>query len=55
MSLIKEPEGIDFLIESQPLTEAEKQEISEYIRLQKVKQKRKGLVTSPKPRTRQKA
>jgi hypothetical protein len=29
--LIKEPEGIDFIIQSQPLTDGERKEISEFI------------------------
>lgn len=32
MAHIKEPEGVDFVIESDPLTEAARQEISEFIR-----------------------
>ncbi len=32
MGHIKEPEGIDFVIESQPLTNAERKEISELIK-----------------------
>ena len=39
MSLIKEPKGIDFVIESKPLSDAERKEISEYIKQQKLKKK----------------
>ena len=35
MGHIKEPEGIDFLIESKPLTNKERKEISEFIKLLK--------------------
>ena len=37
MGHIKEPEGIDFLIESKPLTNKEKKEISELIKTLKKK------------------
>jgi len=39
MSLIKEPEGIDFIIQSPPLTDKERKEISEFIRTRKLKKK----------------
>lgn len=39
MSLIKEPKGIDFVIESKPLSDTERKEISEYIKQQKLKKK----------------
>ncbi len=39
MNLIKEPKGIDFVIESRPLSDAERKEISEYIKQQKLKMK----------------
>ncbi|MFZ4401606.1 MAG: hypothetical protein ACOYO1_16365 [Bacteroidales bacterium] len=42
MGLIKEPEGVDFIIESSPLTEKEKKEISEFI--QKRKAERNQLI-----------
>jgi hypothetical protein len=32
MGLIKEPEGVDFIIQSPPLTDQERKEISEFIR-----------------------
>jgi hypothetical protein len=43
MAHIKEPVGIDFLIESQPLTNKEKQEISEFIKKRKAVYLQKSL------------
>ena len=40
MSLIKEPKGVDFVIQSQPLTEIERKEISEFIRKRKLENRR---------------
>ena len=37
MNLIKEPKGIDFLIQSPPLTEEERKEISDFIASRKSK------------------
>ena len=37
MNLIKEPKGVDFLIQSPPLTEEERREISEFIASRKAK------------------
>lgn len=37
MNLIKEPKGIDFIIQSPPLTEKERIEISEFIASRKAK------------------
>ncbi len=42
MGHIKEPEGIDFLIQSPPLTKKERIDISDFIR--KSKSKRKKLL-----------
>jgi len=36
MGLIKEPEGVDFIIQSPPLTDKERIEISEFIQLRKL-------------------
>ncbi len=36
MGLIKEPEGVDFIIQSPPLTDKERKEISEFIRSRKL-------------------
>jgi len=40
MGIIKEANGIDFIIHITPLTEAERIEISEFIRLRKLANKR---------------
>jgi hypothetical protein len=40
MGHIKEPEGIDFLIQSPPLTDQERKEISELIKKMKAKSSR---------------
>jgi hypothetical protein len=37
MNLIKEPKGVDFIIQSPPLTEKERIEISEFIAARKSK------------------
>ncbi|MDR0558589.1 MAG: hypothetical protein LBG92_00295 [Prevotellaceae bacterium] len=37
MGYVKEPEGIDFIIESKPLTAEDDRIISEYIRAEKAK------------------
>ncbi len=36
MGFIKEPEGVDFVIQSKPLTEKQKKELSEYIAKRKL-------------------
>lgn len=41
MGFIKEPKGVDFLIQSEPLTDREKKEISKYIADYKAKNKKK--------------
>jgi hypothetical protein len=41
MGLIKEPEGVDFIIQSPPLTDKERIEISEFIRTRKLQNKSK--------------
>jgi hypothetical protein len=43
MGHIKEPEGVDFVIKSRPLTKKEEVAISEYIRAYKAKSSRKQL------------
>lgn len=48
MGFIKEPEGVDFVIQSRPLTEKEKKELSEYIKAEKEKNK---LKSKPNSRT----
>jgi hypothetical protein len=42
MGLIKEPEGVDFIIQSPPLTDKERIEISEFIRMRKLQNKLKS-------------
>ena len=39
MGLVKEPEGVDFLIQSKPLTDIERAEISAFIKSSKEKNK----------------
>ena len=41
MGLIKEPVGVDFVIQSTPLTDKERIEISEFIRTRKLQNKSK--------------
>jgi len=43
MGHIKEPKGVDFVINSRPLTKAEEIAISEYIRDYKVKNSHKSI------------
>jgi hypothetical protein len=43
MGLIREPRGVDFFVESRPLTEAEQQLISAYIRASKEKSLRRNI------------
>ncbi len=45
MSLIREPEGVDFIIQSPPLTDEERKEISEFIHSKKLQNKRKDKRT----------
>jgi len=43
MGLIKEPEGIDFFVDSRPLTKEEEKMISDFIKADKKKHKRRKL------------
>ncbi|NTS40300.1 hypothetical protein HRG84_05225 [Flavisolibacter sp. BT320] len=43
MGHIKEPKGVDFIIESKPLTDYDRAAISEYIRDYKAKEKVKKI------------
>jgi len=43
MAHIKEPEGVDFLIQSPPLTEQKKKEISELIKKMKTKTPKRSI------------
>jgi hypothetical protein len=52
MGLIKEPEGVDFVIQSPPLTDKERIEISEFIRTRKLQNKSKATPTISKKRIR---
>lgn len=45
MGHIKEPEGVDFVINSRPLTKKEEVAISEYIRAYKAKKYNKQIPT----------
>lgn len=45
MGHIKEPKGIDFIIESKPLTVEERKKISEFIRKDKAKSTNKGKLS----------
>lgn len=47
MGHIKEPKGVDFVIQSEPLTDKDRQEISKFIAEYKAKSKKK-TVTKPK-------
>ena len=40
MGLIKEPEGVDFVIQSKPLTEKQQKELSEHIAKRKLEIKK---------------
>lgn len=41
MGFIKEPEGVDFVIQSKPLTEKQEKELSEFIKKRKLEIKKK--------------
>lgn len=50
MGFIREPEGVDFVIQSKPLTEKQEKELSEYIAKRKLEIKKiskKDTTTSP--------
>ena len=53
MGHIAEPKGVDFLIKSTPLTDKERQELSEHIRKRKIELKKKSM-TKGKQRTKEK-
>jgi hypothetical protein len=51
MRFIKEPEGVDFVIQSKPLSKKQEKELSEYIAKRKLEIKKltkKGTMTRPK-------
>jgi hypothetical protein len=46
MGIVKEPEGVDFVIQSKPLTEKQQKELSAYIAKRKLeikKRRKKGI------------
>lgn len=56
MGYIKEPKGVDFIIQSKPLTDKERKEISKFIQEYKAKNAnkksvRKSRTSSSKPKT----
>ena len=56
MGYIKEPEGVDFIIQSKPLTDKERKEITKFIQDYKAKNAdkksvKKSRTSSIKPRT----
>lgn len=48
MNYIKEPKGVDFIIQSPPLTQKEKNEISEFIASRKSKKNVDVKIVKPK-------
>lgn len=50
MGLIKEPLDVDFVVDPRPLTMAEKKAITDFIRADKEKRKRKELKNNIVPR-----
>ncbi|MDP2890488.1 MAG: hypothetical protein Q8P34_16170 [Bacteroidota bacterium] len=46
MGYIKEPDGIDFIVESKPLTEKERKEISEIIAYYKMTGRKRKLIST---------
>ena len=50
MGLIKEPKVVDFIIQSPPLTDTERKEISEFIRIRELQNKTKLKQTISKKR-----
>ena len=56
MGYIKEPKGIDFIIQSKPLTDEERSDISKFINSYKSKQKpkRNTITTTRQKKTKRK-
>lgn len=50
MGLIKEPLDVDFVVDTRPLTKAEENVISDFIRADKEKRKRRALKEKEKPK-----
>ena len=53
MGLIREPLDVDFVVDPRPLTKAEEKAISDFIRADKEKRKRKELGAKTKPKQHQ--
>ncbi|MFV0554139.1 MAG: hypothetical protein ACK5LR_05480 [Mangrovibacterium sp.] len=51
MGLIKEPLDVNFTVDPRPLTENEKKTISDYIKADKEKRRKKKHLTTAKSRT----
>lgn len=51
MGHIKEPKGIDFIIQSEPLTDKDRQEISKFISDYKAKHKKKSIAKGKEKQT----
>lgn len=51
MGHIKEPKGVDFLVQSKPLTEKDKSEISEFIAHYKAKKVKSKKIASNKKKS----
>ena len=49
MGHIKEPKGIDFTIQSKPLTDKDRQDISKFIAEYKAKKKKKPKIKKAEP------
>ncbi len=54
MGYIKEPKGVDFIIESKPLTEEERKKISKFIRADKAKREDKRRLSKTNKSTKKK-
>ncbi len=48
MSIVKEPKGVDFIIQSPPLTDTERKEISEFIQARKLENRNLPKRTTPR-------
>ncbi len=54
MGIIREPKGVDFIIQSPPLTDEERKEISDFIKMRKLQRKaeketlKKNKIQAPK-------
>lgn len=51
MGLIREPEGVDFVIKSRPLTKKEEELLSKFIREQKAKRLKRPVAKKVSKRT----